>query len=221
LQKPPKGECKELGVRSYTRSRREDLVKLINLPWRAKDDEIRRLCRLEFNAFSSDEQWRWAQDQKATAVSNGSGGRFQNHVPAAVFAEGAEVKLHGLVGRSELNGSTGTCQEFIPESERWRVVLKDDQVTLNVKPGNLELVAAPEACGSTSTPLLLWSECEKHCDRKKRLREAINRAAGGREPLPQEVAKALSKTLTSDKQAACAWYCDADKEAAQAMIVRS
>ena len=51
---------------------------------------------------------------------------------------GAPVVLHSLIGKPELNGARGKCQEFIAETGRWAVLL-DGKGTkgMKVKPANL------------------------------------------------------------------------------------
>ena len=75
-QKPPKGDVREMGVASYISSRRAELVNIIVLPHGEKDDEIRRLCRLEFKGLSPDEQWHWVRTPPASFVGHDASGRF-------------------------------------------------------------------------------------------------------------------------------------------------
>ena len=42
---------------------------------------------------------------------------------ADALCPGAPVVLHSLIGKPELNGARGKCQEFIAETGRWAVLL--------------------------------------------------------------------------------------------------
>jgi len=195
------------------------LVGQIDLPCRAKDDEVRRIARQEYDAMDPDVQWKWATDQQVSLVSNGVAGRFQNYSGSTALVKGASVILHGLTARSDLNGCTGSCKEFLQDSQRWTVVLLDG-THVNIRVDNLQNTPSskPEPPVVIGAPRLTWTECVRTTERKSELREAINRAAGGSEPSPQQVAIALSKTLTPAEKEACAWHCDGNDDAALAMV---
>ena len=54
------------------------------------------------------------------------------------------IRLHSLHSAKEHNGKTGRLVAFDPDAGRWQVALADGG-RLNVKPANLELVAAEKA----------------------------------------------------------------------------
>ena len=106
-ERPPQKEFKLLGIQKYTQSRRPDLVLAIQLPHRQKDDEIRRLCRQEFNLLSVADRWKWVHSQEVTFVAKGAGGLFVRGTTPTVIVCGARVQFRGLVSGQHMNGVLG------------------------------------------------------------------------------------------------------------------
>eukprot|EP00973_Karenia_brevis_P013071 1774027-Karenia_brevis.AAC.1 len=58
----PQTELKEAAIKAYIKSRRPafaDHKGLAGLTHRERDEEVRRLCRVEFNALAIEQQWEW------------------------------------------------------------------------------------------------------------------------------------------------------------------
>lgn len=68
---------------------------------------------------------------------NRDGGRVVRHRGAAVLQVGCEVRVQGLQRAPELNGASGTCQQWLADQDRWQVQLQDG-TTKNVKAENLQ-----------------------------------------------------------------------------------
>ena len=56
------------------------------------------------------------------------------------IADGATVRLHGLVGKPELNGRSGTVIKFDQSRHRYAVAVVDAPDAILVKPANVQLV---------------------------------------------------------------------------------
>jgi hypothetical protein len=215
--KPPKGDVRELGIQSYTRARRPALGDTINFPFREKDDEIRRLARVEFKTLAADEQWHWVQNQEATFLGHDVTGKFESNTSPTNLSVGVKVSLHSLIGRSDLNGQTGVCNKYVEETDRWEVRVTNGELA-NVRAVNLHRMVV-EPAGTKWFPLP-WSECTRATARQHTFRQAIDDAAGGETPSPLEVSLALSKTLTREEQDACIQRFQADAETKQAVAGR-
>jgi len=63
--------------------------------------------------------------------------------PKAVFLPGTLVRVHSLQAAPELNGLTGTCEQFSKEKGRWLVKLQTGEAKA-LKPVNLELAASTD-----------------------------------------------------------------------------
>ena len=115
---------------------------------------------------------------------------FLNHVlgtksdteprPAdAKHLEGAEVVIHGLKGRPELNGQRGRALKWNPEANRIGVELGEGMVKLSVRAGMC-------GCRGRETRCQSWSSRRRRLRRRQRPRPRRKRSPRARPArLPQ------------------------------------
>jgi len=62
-----------------------------------------------------------------------------------MLSPSCQIRVVGLVGRSELNGRLGVALRYVPGRERWEVQLDGESsavMHLGLKPENLERIAS-------------------------------------------------------------------------------
>ncbi len=91
----PKIKDKEHGIRVLVARRRSELGPKIKLDQptldnKTREDELRKLARIEFNALSIAEQWELVDGQRRSAPPRGQeGGRFVSHEAETPVIDGA------------------------------------------------------------------------------------------------------------------------------------
>jgi hypothetical protein len=96
---------------------------------------------------------------------NRDGGHVVRDRETAAFKVGTKIQVQGLQNARELNGMQGTCQKWLPEQGRWRILLLDGNEK-TVKPDNLQPLDKTEGLStfSITIPATFGSDVKVNLD---------------------------------------------------------